>query len=241
MPLAERHNTIPPHSFGGGGWIIGIFGILGLGLLYLSHYLAEDTLRFVNEGVRVQGEVIDLHFSRDSEGDGTYRPEVKYQTPEGVEYRFISSSGSNPASFSRGERVQILYLPENPQDGRIDAFFSLWGGTLICGVMGAIFALVGGGFMVGVIRAKKRHRWLAAQGTRISAEVTQIVPPEGKRHYYTISAQWLNPRDQKIHLFTSAPLRFNPEDYMKETVDIILNPANPKHYWMDTGFLPQTA
>lgn len=150
QPPAHPTHAIPPHALGGAGWIIGIFGILGLGLLYLAYYLAEDTRRFVNHGVRVQGEVIELHFSRDSEGDGTYRPEVKYRTPEGVEYRFISSNGSNPASFSRGEQVEVLYLPENPQDGRIDAFFSLWGGVLICGVMGAIFALVGAGVWWGV-------------------------------------------------------------------------------------------
>ena len=39
------------------------------------------------------------------------------------------------------------------------------------------------------------------------------------------------------HVFKSQYLWFNPERFVKETIDVYVNPRNSKDYWMDITFL----
>ena len=121
----------------------GIFLLVGLGLLGGSAYLTYDTRRSLSVGVRADGKVIDLYESRDSDGDSTYRPHVRFTTREGEIVEFTSSTGSNPAAFNVGEPVVVIYDPASPRSARIDSFFQLWFAPLLTGVMGIVFTAVG--------------------------------------------------------------------------------------------------
>lgn len=118
---------------------IGIFLLVGLGLLGGSAYLTYDTRRALSVGVRADGEVTDLYENRDSDGDITYRPRVRFRTREGDSVEFTSSVGSHPAAFGVGETVAVIYNPASPDDARIDSFFQLWFAPLLLGGMGVVF------------------------------------------------------------------------------------------------------
>lgn len=232
-----------PTVFGGDAKIMllffSIFGAAGLGLTYFAYTMLTETLDLRARGTAVSGTVTRLEYRRDSDGDGAYYPEVTFTAQDGREFRFMNNSGSNPASFDEGETVGVLYPPENPQDARIDAFFSMWGGVLICGLIGAVFSCIGLGGLLYYVRKRRENAWLLGHGRRISAEVSQVEHPGDKEKSYYIHAQWLNPKDNKIYVFTSQPIPFNPEAYVGASVEVLINPDKPSTYAMDTGFLPE--
>lgn len=232
-----------PTVFGGDAKIMliffSIFGSAGLGLTYFTYTMLVDTRELKAHGIAAPGVVTRLEYRSDSDGGGAYYPEVTFTAQDGQEYRFMNNSGSDPASFDEGEAVQVLYPQENPQDARIDAFFSMWGGILICGFIGAVFACIGLGGLIYYLRKRRENAWLLGHGRRISAEVSQVEHPGDKQKNYYIHAQWLNPMDNKMYVFTSDPIPFNPEEYVGASVEVLINPDKPSIYAMDTGFLPE--
>src|SRR3990167_6474359 len=101
------------------------FTLTGIGLLVGAFLLFRSTDSFVDRAARAEGTVVDFVKSR-SNNSTTYRPVVQFVGPSGQEVEFTSSSGSSPASYSKGERVEVLYLSADPQSATINGFFDLW-------------------------------------------------------------------------------------------------------------------
>jgi hypothetical protein len=133
--------------------LLGLFLVAGLGMLGGAGYLVADTRHDIAVGASAEGVVIDLILSRDSDGDDTYYPRVRFATPTGESVEFTGSVGSTPAAFDVGEAVAVLYDPADPQDARIDSFFQLWFGPLILGFLGFVFTAIGGGAVVAALRS----------------------------------------------------------------------------------------
>lgn len=138
--------------------IFGIFGLIGIGLLGGAAYMAYDTRRDLAVGVTTDGTVVDLIGERDSDGDTTYHPRVRFVTRSGEAREFTASVGTNPAAFEVGEPVVVIYDPASPEGARIDSFFQLWFAPLLLGGMGIVFAAFGCGAVV----AGRRRREVAA-------------------------------------------------------------------------------
>lgn len=122
----------------------GLFLIVGLGLMGLSFYLYQDTRAFLSEAATAQGEIIDFEVredrtNNDGRVDSSYHPVIRFDTQEGSEITFTSSSGSGSPSYDIGEKVEVLYSPSEPRSAKINGFFSLWGGALISGLLGVAF------------------------------------------------------------------------------------------------------
>lgn len=140
-----------------------VFTAIGVGLLTGAFLLYKTTSSFLGEANTAEGTVVDVVQSRS--GDSTnYRPVVRFTHQNGEKIEFISSSGSNPPSYSKGEKVPVSYDPAEPQTARINDFFSLWGGPTILGVVGGAFFLVGAGLILaGALKGPgdeklKKHR-----------------------------------------------------------------------------------
>jgi hypothetical protein len=136
--------------------LIGVFFLVGLGMLGGAGYLVVDTRRDIAAGVSADGRVIDLIAERGSDGDTMYYPRVRFMTAAGEPVEFTGSVGSSPAAFDVGEAVVVLYDPADPGGARIDSFFQLWFGPLILGFLGLIFATVGGGAVIAFARSSNR-------------------------------------------------------------------------------------
>ncbi len=138
------------------GVLVGVFLVVGLGMLGGAGYLFVDTRHDVATGVSADGVVIDLIAERDSDGDNVYYPRVRFLTPAGEPVEFTGSVGSSPAAFDVGEPVAVLYNPSAPRDARIDSFFQLWFAPLILGFLGLVFTAVGGGAIVAFVRSNNK-------------------------------------------------------------------------------------
>lgn len=129
--------------------------ILGIGGLILAGGLALGlgSLRHVLHGERADGEVIEIR----REGD-MYAPAVRFQLPGGATQE-VKDLASGAPDFAVGDRITILYMPQDPRDFRIDTFDRLWLSAILVTVFGAFWLLFGA-----VARALSRGIDLAVVG-----------------------------------------------------------------------------
>jgi len=231
-------------------WIGYLFAAIGFGLLAGGFFWYQSVAEFIEEATVARGEVIDLVRSSSSSSSGsssyTYRPVVTFKDQNGQLVEFVSSSGSNPPSYSRGEQVDVFYRPEDPQNAKIDGFFSLWGGPMVLGLVGGVFALFGVGFTVPAIVKKRRNTRLRKQGTPVQTKLQGVekntsVRIKGRSPYRVVT-QWQDPRTREIHVFTSEDLWFNPTDFLTgKEILVFIEPDKPQRHYMDLSFLPKMA
>jgi len=120
-------------------WVGVIFGIVGLGLLVGAALAVMSSNRFLSESVRTTGNVVDFIESYDDEGTLMYTPVFEYIDQQGATYTARANYSSSNKSYMKGEAVELLYLPSDPEDVRTPSWFSLWGLALILGAMGIFF------------------------------------------------------------------------------------------------------
>ena len=56
---------------------------------------------------------------------------------------------------------------------------------------------------------------------------------------YRIVAKWHDTANNRLHVFRSANLWFDPTDYVPEWNPVYIDRNNPKRYHMETSFLPR--
>ncbi|WP_070884750.1 DUF3592 domain-containing protein [Pseudomonas sp. D1-3] len=211
----------------------------GIGALLLALAIGIQVSRISGEAqmTRTEGSVVDIE-------DGC--PTVSFTTLDGTLGEHHSSTCSTPPSFDIGERVAVYYDPQDLERAHLDSFEQNWIGSLIVGGIGAVFLAIGLLFVLPPLLAKRRAAELLVTGTAVQAELVDVelngsLSING-RNPYRIVAQWLNPQTNKLHVFRSANLWFDPGPYISESlVTVMIDPNNPKRYSMDTRFLPELA
>jgi hypothetical protein len=164
----ERWSRALPRS-GFERWAPRVGLAVGIGLLVAGAATFVHTLRFVERAERATGTVIDLSEVIDrSEGSISvvYHPVVRFTTAEGrtVEFRSPSGSSSPP---DVGDRVGVLYDPDDPQDAELSGFFDLWLFPIVLvplGILFSIFALFSPGF--GLFGESRVARYLGRLAAR---------------------------------------------------------------------------
>ena len=224
-----------------------LFDAIGVIFVVIAVLVYSRTQDFLERSTATEGIVIDLVVSRSSGSSGssrTYYPVVKFTTAKGEEIEFKSNTGSSPPSHREGEIVSVRYDPADPYRARIDSFFSLWGLVVIPGALGLVFSLVGGILFVVTLRSARLEAWLQLHGRDIEAEFQSVelnrnIRVNG-RHPYRIACQWQDPRTNKVHVFMSSNIWFDPESYIPDgALHVKIDPNDPHRYSVDTSFLPE--
>ena len=127
-----------------------ILTLVGIGALVGAYFLSDQTRTFLKVAAHTQGEVLDLirepmtnKSGSRRESSTVYFPEIGFTTASGIRVEFKGSSGSSSPSYYRGQKVDILYDPAAPNNARINSWFELWGPSIIVGIFGIIFLLIG--------------------------------------------------------------------------------------------------
>ncbi|MEV1023312.1 DUF3592 domain-containing protein [Streptomyces sp. NPDC050264] len=136
------------------GWWV-TFGVIAFGALFLviGVVLTGVSISYAADAERARGTVTDVEW-RTSHSTGTHRsrssssstmayPVVEFTSADGRTRTFESSGGSNPPSYERGERVDVLYRADSPEDARIDGFVSMWLLPLIFTGIGLLITGIG--------------------------------------------------------------------------------------------------
>jgi hypothetical protein len=124
-----------------------IFAALGTIFAATALAIAVSSWSFASGAVRTEGTV----------SSGGRRAVVRYEV-DGRVYQVKSSISFSPPAYSVGEKVQVLYLPDNPAVARIDSFVDRWLFPVIFGAPGALFATIGYGMLLARLRRGKRGK-----------------------------------------------------------------------------------
>ena len=219
-----------------------VFITIGALMLAGAFYFYQDRQAFLKKAETVQGTVVEL-ISKRSDNSTTYAPVVSFTTKAGNKIEFTSSVSSNPPSYSEGESVEVLYDPAEPKDASINGFASLWIGPLIFGILGTVFFLIGFGIILFGILKQRKTQYLRDNGKRIETKFVQVHLNYGMavngRNPFQISSQWLNPQTNEMYVFESDSIWFDPTEFIKsDIIKVMIDPSNPKKYYMDISFLP---
>lgn len=87
----------------------------GIGFLLFGFHELSNGLELTRYGLRTEGTVIDLEKSGSGK-KSTYMPEIEFTTDTGQKVTYVYRSGSNPPAYSIGQRVNIIYSKDNPEN-----------------------------------------------------------------------------------------------------------------------------
>jgi len=220
-----------------------LFTLVGLAMLAGAFFIYTSTNAFLKDAVTAEGIVVELLVSRTSDSV-SYRPLVEFTAENGRVIEFAPTAGSNPARYSEGEPVEVLYQTARPSDAKINDFFSLWGVALILAAMGTVFFLAGAAIILFMALKGRQDEILKTSGVAIetryqSVEQNTALSVNG-RHPFRVLTQWQNPATSDIHIFKSNNLWFDPSAYIKqETIRVFIARDNPEKYYVDLSFLPK--
>lgn len=112
-------------------WIFGLLMIVGgLALGVYNYY-------FMKRSIRTEGEVIRLDGGAYRQG---YAPVIRYFDGKNQEHLFYSTEFSRPPQFKVGEKLDMYYLKDSPDESSMG--YSLLGIGVLTGI-GAVFLLLG--------------------------------------------------------------------------------------------------
>jgi hypothetical protein len=117
---------------------------------------------------------------------------------------------------------------------------------------GSIGKILAGIFLIGIpmslLVAVRRTAWLNKYGRRVQADFVRVLirrcDSGDSRVYdtYHVICRWVNPETNQTYLFSSADCGDDPTAWLSgKTVDVVLDPSNPKHYRVDLSSLPPNA
>lgn len=225
----------------------GIFAVVGLLFAGFGFWFWWGDNQIARIGRDAHGEVIALETSVDSDGDTTYRPRVAFTDEAGQRHVFVGRIGSSPPSFVRGEAVDVIYDPANPERAIIDSFGQRHLFPLVFGGLGSLFAAVGIGILYAVIRRRRTIERLKHQGLPIHADFVDCYYDTSTkvngRSPWRVTAQAIHPATGKMHVFKSEPIWANLDDMLQgKHLRVLVDPANPKLYYMDLSeYLDESA
>lgn len=171
---------------------------------------------------------------------------MRFRTTNGEQDILEDDFGTNPPSYRVGERVQVLYDPGNPAHFSVNSFMSLWFGAVLFGGLGVVFSSVGLIPFAWQRRTRQRDDWLRANGQRILADFERVELNTSVRLNgqcpWRIVCQWLDPASNQVHVYRSHNLWYDPKRYITgKTMEVMVDPTNPKRYVVETSFLPKLA
>ncbi|GIW72147.1 MAG: hypothetical protein KatS3mg102_1689 [Planctomycetota bacterium] len=222
--------------------VLGSFLAIGLLLAALAAYFLWDAMGFRATAASTEGTVIGLAWTSStgttSHTMHTAAPVVEF-TANGQRYRFTSSVSSNPPAYSVGERVQVLYDPEQPQRARIDSFWQLHLLWLATGLPALVCLAVPGAMLALKARRRRRRQRALQYGVPVQATIVDVRPNTtikvNGRSPLVIEARYRDPQTGEEHTFTSENLWQLPLDrpwQPGEQVTVYMVPGEPDCYAM---------
>ena len=124
-----------------------LFILAGSTFLAVALWVGKKHIKLIRHGIKATGFVVAIHRRESSNDDGisvSYHPEIEFTDKEGNKHVFVSSVGSfNPVSWTKGDKVEIIYLPGDEKNAKINKPLYLFLIPGIFGFIGLTFLIVG--------------------------------------------------------------------------------------------------
>ncbi len=136
-----------------------IFSAIGGGILIFGVHVFLGTLYLTRHSVQTNGVVLELKTGFATGGgrrSSVYSPVVKFQSSNGTSYTFTSSNWTSPSLFSVGDKIDVIYDPNNPKYANIKSFSQLWVTSILIFIVGIVPFIAGLGILLKAYSNKKR-------------------------------------------------------------------------------------
>ncbi len=215
----------------------GIFAFVGTIMGVIGTVAWLDTNRLTRDGVRTTGTVVELVGSR------SLAPVVEYQTAEGERRTYMSDVYSSPPAYDVGEAVTLWYDPKDPHEVVLSGL-SRWFLPMLMGFFFLVFGGIGYGGLIYQQLKKRDTKWLLQNGQPVNALLTNVALNTSVRlngsSPFVIQAQWQDPATQKVYVFESGHIWYDPSPYLGDrSIPVRINPRDPRKYHVDLSFLPE--
>ena len=120
--------------------------MIGCVLVYFAYTFYQETKYLLDDGIRAKATVVDLIESYSDE-DIMYKPVFEYLDYGGNTASFESSVSSNPAPYSIGDSVKIIYSKDG-DDHRVESFWGLYRWTIILLCIASPFLIIGASYLL---------------------------------------------------------------------------------------------
>lgn len=229
-----------------------VFGLVGLGMGVGEFFILKNLFEFRSQAQVVTGEVTGYASSRGSKGGTMYTPTVQYRIPapeggSGARFEISGNVRSSGRGYDIGEQVAVLYRPEAPEQGRIDSFVEQWLLPTVFGFFALVFGGIAGAFLVVEIRRLRMYAWLQHSGMTVQARIVEVARNTSLkvngRSPWVIRAQWQHPVTQKIHVFESENLWYDPSEFVdgRDQCPVRVDADDPSRYRVNIEWLPKQA
>lgn len=225
--------------------LVGIFMfLLGSTFLIISGYVGLGTKQKIDAFAKTSGVVSEVVSYR-SDGSTLYKPVISFDDVNGKTL-FSPNTGSNPASHSVGDAVEVYYDPSGVEEPMLNHWTEIWLFPGIFGVLGGTAALIGGYLTHTQLKKERELAWLVTNGqlieTTYSGTRLNTSYKVNNKSPYIIESQWVNPANGAVVVFESDYLWFNPEQFLtpRQIISVKIDPLSPETtYSMDSSFLPK--
>lgn len=121
--------------------------LIGLSLLLLELMSYISSRRLIINGYRVEATVVKNIPSRSSDGGTMYTPMMTYGV-NGKAETFSPNAKANPPVYNIGEKVTLIYDPNNARDLRIRSYWGIYLASNILLAFALPMLLIGGGYFL---------------------------------------------------------------------------------------------
>ena len=137
--------------------ILNIFCLtMAICLFIFGLYTTFKSLNLIFYSEKTQGLIVDLkyseHRSKNAQGRTSY-PIVKFKASDGKEYKFVSELGIGGGDYNIANKVEVLYIKNNPDEAEINSKLHLL-------LWPVIFILVGIGIILGIVSENLKNKTL---------------------------------------------------------------------------------
>lgn len=113
----------------------------------LGTYFYVKTSNFLERAQETTATVVGFKESQ-SKGTTMYQPIFSFVDENDKPWKAVSSMSSHPCPYDKGEKVSLLYDPDDPSNVEVNVFWRLWLGAVIAGGMAALAFLIGLAFLI---------------------------------------------------------------------------------------------
>ncbi|MDY7097298.1 MAG: DUF3592 domain-containing protein [Pseudomonadota bacterium] len=220
-----------------GWWFAAFFGPIGLLFAGLGIAFFISDREYETDGIKTTGAVVRVITDSD-DGTTTYRPVVTFVDQTGQRHQFTSNAASSWWDYSRGDPIDVVYLPDKPEKARIDGFLGRLFLPLMFFVLGSFFALAGAVFLWITIRRRMTIARLKLRGVRIEAEFVECFMDTSMHvngeHPYRVLARGKHPHTKRKSKMISDPMWRDLTDTLQgKTVPVFVGKEKPKPHFVD--------
>ncbi|GAB3505214.1 DUF3592 domain-containing protein [Emticicia fontis] len=214
----------------------GIFSLAATVLGTVAYINYKKTYRLLHEGVKTTS-MVEGSFT-DNKGHTRYK--LVYFDNQQNSHIYWMDKQSWTDALNYGEKVPIYYSPDKPDEstsGGIDAWFV----TILLSGFFVVFGLIGYIGLAKQLLALNQKKYLRDWGISITAHVDDVYKNYSVRVNnecpYIIRSTYKSPVDNKLYIFQSDNIWFNPTPYLKDSIVVKVNPNDYTEYMVETNFL----